>query len=184
MTGQRTQHLDGDDRSTRSGRVHRRVQLRGHRRGLATGLLATVLLVTVATVTMSCADSPRASSTVGSITSTTSTISATVVPSPVCDALLEAVGTILTGDGTTDWSAMVATLGAVTPQLPEGLRNDWTIVLDRLVAMASGPGAAPLDLNDPASVQRYAEQLMSADRPELAEALGNIQTFVEANCPI
>ncbi|MBU3702059.1 MAG: hypothetical protein FGM58_08445 [Acidimicrobiia bacterium] len=78
---------------------------------------------------------------------------------------------------------MVETLGAVTPQLPEDLRGDWTIVLDRLAAVGEGPGAAPLDLNDPASVQRYAEQLMSPDEPGLARALGNIQDFVETRCP-
>jgi len=91
---------------------------------------------------------------------------------------------MLTGDGAADWSSMVATLGAVTPQLPEDLRSDWMIVVDRLSTMASGPGAAPLDLNDPASVQRYAEQLMSAEQPGLARALGNIQAFVEASCPL
>ncbi|MFM8861133.1 MAG: hypothetical protein ACKOIA_01535 [Acidimicrobiia bacterium] len=169
MTAESAHPINGGSGQTDSGR-------RNRRRG------ATVaLVVTVSLVAMSCGGSQSSSSTVPSSTSTTST---TAVPSPVCDSLVEAVGTMLTGDGAADWSSMVATLGAVTPQLPEDLRSDWMIVVDRLSTMASGPGAAPLDLNDPASVQRYAEQLMSAEQPGLARALGNIQAFVEASCPL
>lgn len=158
-----------------AGSDHARSGRRNRGRGVAVTLVVTVSLVA------SCAGSESTSSSAPSSTSTTST---TAVPSPVCDALVGAVGTMLTGDGAADWSSMLATLSAVTPQLPEDLRRDWMIVLDRLSAMANGPGAAPLDLNDPASVQRYAEQLMSADQPDLTRALGNIQAFVEASCPL
>lgn len=156
---------------------------RGRRRSRRRGVVVVALLAAVSVVPTSCAGSQGTSSTAVPSTSTTSTTPTTMVPSPVCDVLLEAVGTILAGDGAADWSSMVTTLGAVTPQLPESLQGDWTIVLERLTAMASGPDSAPLDLNDPASVQRYAERLMSSDEPGLARALGNIQSFVETRCP-
>lgn len=101
----------------------------------------------------------------------------------MCDALLTAADAVLAGGSGGDWSSMVATLDSVTPMVPEALRSDWKVVVDRLTAMSSSAGNGSFDLTDPAAMQRVAQMLTNATDPALARALGAIEDYVGRQCP-
>lgn len=163
----------GDAVRSRSRRRHRdRARHRWVRRCVLPVVVPAALLVS------SCAGSSASGSP-----STVASPSTTIASSPVCDALLTAADAVLAGGSGGDWSSMVATLDSVTPMVPEALRSDWKVVVDRLTAMSSSAGNGSFDLTDPAAMQRVAQMLTNATDPALARALGAIEDYVGRQCP-
>jgi len=120
------------------------------------------------------------------VTTASTAVTTTTPPPPACDALVAAAGAVMGAGGpgsaaTGDWAATVGALDAVGPTLPAELRDDWTIVVDRLRSVPSIGGG--VDLSDPALLERYADLLAAYDDPAFQEAFTAIEDFVTRRCP-
>lgn len=170
--------IDPSVRVRAQGRV--RVRVRGRARRLLVGAVALTLAATL----VACASG---SDDAVVVTTTASTaVTTTAPPPPACDALVAAAGAVMGAGGpgsaaAGDWAATVGALDAVGPVLPAELRDDWTIVVDRLRSVPSIGGG--VDLSDPALLQRYADLLVAYDDPAFQEAFAAIEDFVTRRCP-